>query len=90
MHGYVTVYCFAYSGGDLAFQLYTDSCDNGELGFFGGSESEGLLIVCMDQKWGTINGDGWSFIDTKVACRDLGFKGSGCTLSDLSYQFHAL
>ena len=54
---------------------YTVDCEDGDLRLFGGeSESEGLLEVCFSQRWGTINGDGWTSHDTQVACRQLGFK----------------
>ena len=43
--------------------------------FGGESESEGLLEVCFSQRWGTVNGDGWTSSDTQVACRQLGFEG---------------
>ena len=41
------------------------------------SENEGRLEVCFDQRWGTINGDGWTHTDTQVACRQLGYSTSG-------------
>ena len=41
------------------------------------SEDEGRLEVCFDQRWGTINGDGWTHADTQVACRQLGLSTSG-------------
>ena len=51
--------------------IYTvASCKNGDLKLVGGrSEDEGRLEVCFDQRWGTINGDGWTHADTQVACR---------------------
>ena len=52
------------------------SCDDGDLRLVGGeTEYEGLLEVCFSQRWGTVNGDGWSASDTQVACRQLGFDG---------------
>ena len=32
--------------------------------------------MCFSQRWGTVNGDGWSFSDTQVACKQLGFEGA--------------
>ena len=43
----------------------------------GETEYEGLLEVCFSQRWGTVNGDGWSVSDTQVACRQLGFDTVG-------------
>ena len=31
------------------------------------------MEVCLDQRWGTVNGDGWSTADTQVVCRQLGY-----------------
>ena len=44
------------------------------------SENEGRLEVCLDQRWGTVNGDGWTHADTEVACRQLGYSTSGICL----------
>ena len=55
---------------------YTVTCDDGDLRLFGvESESKGLLEVCFSQRWGTVNGDGWTSSDTQVACRQLGYEG---------------
>ena len=43
----------------------------------GGKDSGGQLVVCFNQRWGTVNGDGWSERDTDVACRQLGLRTSG-------------
>ena len=57
---------------------FSVSCDDGDLRLVGGkSESEGRLDICFSQRWGTINGDGWTPSDTQVACRQLGFEGAG-------------
>ena len=33
--------------------------------------------MCFDQRWGTVSGDGWTAVDTQVACRQLGFNSTG-------------
>ena len=43
----------------------------------GDSEYEGLVEVCLSQRWGTVNGDGWSSVDTRVVCRQLGYPTEG-------------
>ena len=58
----------------------TDSvdCVDGDLRLVGGdSENEGVLQVCFNKRWGTINGDGWTDEDTQVACKQLGFNTKG-------------
>ena len=58
--------------------MCTASCDNGDLRLIGGdSEYEGLLEVCFDQRWGTINVAGWTLSDNQVACGQLGFDSIG-------------
>ena len=56
----------------------TVDCVDGDLRLVGGdSENEGVLQVCFNQRWGTVNGDGWTNGDTKVACRQLGLNTEG-------------
>ena len=53
-------------------------CVDGDLRLMGGdSENEGVLLVCFNRRWGTVNGHGWTDVDTGVACRQLGFNSAG-------------
>ena len=53
-------------------------CVDGDLRLVGGdTDSEGVLQVCFNQKWGTVNGDGWTEADTQVTCRQLGVNNTG-------------
>ena len=45
----------------------------------GNSNSEGRLEVCFNQRWTTVDNDGWTDTDTEVACRQLGLSTSGIT-----------
>ena len=57
------------------------TCSDGDLKLVGGdSESEGRLEVCFNKRWGTVNGNGWTQIDTRVACKELGFPAQ-CMLN---------
>ena len=60
------------------------------------SETEGRLEVCFSQRWTTVDGNGWTYSDTQVACRQLGYSASGTLIfyfslsnvyisSDISY-----
>ena len=44
----------------------------------GESESDGRLEICLNKRWTTINGIGWTNTDTKVACNQLNnYSASG-------------
>ena len=43
----------------------------------GSSALEGRVEVCLGGGWGTVCDDGWSSIDARVACRQLGFSPQG-------------
>ena len=44
----------------------------------GSSVYEGLVEVCIGQRWGSVCSDGWSVADTNVTCRQLGHPSNGC------------
>ena len=51
------------------------SCHDGEVRLTeGGTEWEGRLEVCLNQRWGTVSDDGWSEANAEVVCRDVGFE----------------
>ncbi|CAI8023554.1 hypothetical protein GBAR_LOCUS13751, partial [Geodia barretti] len=37
--------------------------------------------MCYNKQWTTIHADGWSFIETKVACGQMNFSAEGATFS---------
>ena len=55
----------------------TDSCRYGDVRLNGLSEIEGVVEVCLHQRWGSVCSDGWSVADANVACQQLGFSSDG-------------
>ena len=54
------------------------TCNDGELKLVGGnSKYNGRLEICFDQKWTGIDAKGWTKSDTKVACKQLGYRNHG-------------
>ena len=43
----------------------------------GSSNMEGRVEVCLSGVWGTVCSNGWTAVDANVACRQLGYSGSG-------------
>ena len=59
-------------------ELITDEergCEDGEVRLQGGTgPSNGYVEFCLDRRWGGVCSDGWNINDTKVVCKQLGFK----------------
>ncbi len=52
-------------------------CEDGDVRLIGGTGSEGVVQMCLGQRWGRICDDGWSQEDASVVCRQLGHPSQG-------------
>ena len=54
------------------------NCTNGKIRLVNGaSPNQGRVEMCWNRAWGTITDDGWSVVDARVVCRELGYTTIG-------------
>ena len=58
--------------------MHSANCGNGEIRLVDGfSPNQGRVEMCWNRAWGTITDDGWSVVDARVVCRELGYSTIG-------------
>ena len=58
----------------ISVYCYKKDCLSGSIRLTGGSnKQEGNVEICVDNMWGLISEDGWSNVDAKVICKQLGY-----------------
>jgi hypothetical protein len=56
----------------------TASCEDGDVDLYildPRAPEQGWLLVCFDEEWRTLCDIEWDFLDSTVACRQLGYIG---------------
>ena len=65
------------------FYIFTcTACQNGDILLYDGTtlsteHSNGTVLVCYDNEYGTVCDDFWDILDAMVVCTYLGFESSG-------------
>ena len=67
------------------------ACQNGDILLYDGTtlsteHSNGTVLVCYDNEYGTVCDDFWDTLDAMVVCTYLGFESNGMPI----HMYHAL
>ena len=62
--------------------LYHTACVDGEMLLYNVSHlspnlTEGTVVVCYNNTYGTVCDDFWDELEAKVVCQNLGYSGNG-------------
>ena len=71
--------------------IITTACTDGDVRLVNGSiPNEGRVEICYNSTWGTISDFGWSYSDTRVVCRQLGYADIGTVDNSISLNSYSL
>ena len=68
---------YLYTTFAYGIPAYFTGCTDGSIRLRGSTGMQGRVEVCLNGDWGTVCHDHWSTVDSNVACRQLGYSGSG-------------
>ena len=62
--------------------VYYTACVDGDMLLYNGSLlspnlTEGTVLVCYNNTYGTVCDDFWDELEAKVVCQNLGYSGNG-------------
>uniref|UniRef100_A0A1X7VNN3 SRCR domain-containing protein n=1 Tax=Amphimedon queenslandica TaxID=400682 RepID=A0A1X7VNN3_AMPQE len=67
---------FTCTGDRIAGAFCLDGCRNGDIRLSGYNQFEGVVQICVDNVWGVISGESWTYDNSLVICRQLGYDKS--------------
>ncbi|XP_011409399.1 PREDICTED: neurotrypsin-like, partial [Amphimedon queenslandica] len=67
---------FTCPGDRIAGAFCLDGCRNGDIRLSGYNQFEGVVQICVDNVWGVISGESWTYGNSLVICRQLGYDKS--------------
>ena len=77
----------------LHFEPAIIDCGDGDILLYDGTtlsteHSNGTVLVCYDNEYGTVCDDFWDTLDAMVVCRFLGFESAGKQVGILCGLIH--
>ena len=56
-------------------------CTEGEIQLTGGANyTEGRVVICLNDEWGTVCDEVWDITNAGVVCRQLGLSNTGSVM----------